>query len=66
MNESKLQKSGLKLILCYVFRELYDGDVFFHHSLDQGTFGTFITNKKLTNFFILSTPIIFNFFIQNR
>lgn len=48
MNESKLQKSGLKLVLCYVFKEIYGGDVYFHHSLDQGTYGTFLTNKKLT------------------
>ena len=48
MNESKLQKSGLKLVLCCAFKELYDGEVTFHHSLDQGTYGKFITNKKLT------------------
>lgn len=48
MNESKLQKSGLKLILCCVFKELYNGDVHFYHSLDQGTYGKFITNKKIT------------------
>ena len=48
MNESKLQKSGLKLVLCSVFRELYDSDVHFYHSLDQGTYGKFITEKKLT------------------
>lgn len=48
MNESKLQKSGLKLILCCAFKELYDGDVQFNHSLDQGIYGKFITNKKLT------------------
>ena len=48
MNESKLQKSGLKLVLCCAFKELYDGDVHFYHSLDQGTYGQFITNKKLT------------------
>jgi len=48
MNESKLQKSGLKLILCCAFKELYDGDVHFYHSLDQGTYGKFITTKKLT------------------
>ena len=48
MNESKLQKSGLKLILCCAFKEMYDGDVHFYHSLDQGTYGKFITDKKLT------------------
>ena len=48
MNDSKIQKSGLKLVLCYVFRELYDSDVYFSHSLDQGTFGKFMCEKKLT------------------
>lgn len=48
MNEGKLQKSGLKMILCYTFRELYDGDVYFYHSLDQGVYGKFITDKKIT------------------
>lgn len=48
MDDSKIQKSSLKLVMCCVVRELYDGDVYFYHSLDKGTFGRFIVDKKLT------------------
>lgn len=48
MNVGKIQKSSLKLVLCYVFRELYDEEVFYYHSLDQGIFGRFKCEKKLT------------------
>ncbi len=48
MDESKLQKSGLKLVLCYVVKELYEGEVYFYHSLDQGIYGKFFTKKRLT------------------
>lgn len=49
MDDSKIQKSSLKIVMCYVIRELYDCEVYFYHSLDQGTFGRVITDKKLTN-----------------
>ena len=46
--DEKIQKSSLKLVMCYCIRELYDSDVYFYHSLDQGIFGKIMTKKKLT------------------